>query len=493
MQNGTMIQMFHWYAKTEDGFWNFVKDQASYLKSLGISSVWLPPACKAASGTCSVGYDIYDLYDLGEFDQKGSVATRWGTKEELKAAIQALHDHEIQVILDIVLNHKAGGDETEHFHAVKVNPDDRTEFISEPFEIEAYTRYTFPGRGSKYSDFIWNHTCFTGVDYAVGEEGNHIYTILNEHGDDWEEVIDTEKGNYDFLMYNDIEFRNRHVKEELYRWGIWLHQELGFDGVRLDAVKHMPTHFFNEWLNGLRDTLQKEIYAVGEYWAPGQLDLLERYISSTEGRMNLFDSALHHRFHEASNSGNDFDLRTIFDDTLVGTIPEKAVTLTDNHDTQPLQALEAPVEPWFKPLAYALILLREAGFPCVFFPDLYGATYEDNGADGGNYEIYLPKVPWIEEMLRARQQHAYGMQRDYLDHANCIGWTREGDDEHSGCAVLITNGDDGVKSMEIGERYAGKCFVDLLGTRPESIIIDEHGWGEFFVNAGSVSVWIEKI
>ncbi|MDI8752022.1 hypothetical protein MJH54_31455, partial [Salmonella enterica subsp. enterica serovar Montevideo] len=41
-----------------------------------------------------------------------------------------------------------------------------------------------------------------------------------------------------------------------------------------------------------------------------------------------------------------------------------------NHDTQPLQALEAPVEPWFKPLAYALILLRENGVPSVFYPDL---------------------------------------------------------------------------------------------------------------------------
>ncbi|MFP1495627.1 hypothetical protein ACLB1Q_02310 [Escherichia coli] len=37
------------------------------------------------------------------------------------------------------------------------------------------------------------------------------------------------------------------------------------------------------------------------------------------------------------------------------------MTLVANHDTQPLQALRAPVEPWFKPLAYALILLRENG------------------------------------------------------------------------------------------------------------------------------------
>ena len=43
-----------------------------------------------------------------------------------------------------------------------------------------------------------------------------------------------------------------------------------------------------------------------------------------------------------------------------------------NHDTQPYQALEAPIEPFFKPLAYALILLRFDGYPCIFYGDLYG-------------------------------------------------------------------------------------------------------------------------
>jgi alpha-amylase len=39
-----------------------------------------------------------------------------------------------------------------------------------------------------------------------------IYTILNDFGDTWEEMIDDEKGNYDYLMYDDIEFRNEAVR-----------------------------------------------------------------------------------------------------------------------------------------------------------------------------------------------------------------------------------------------------------------------------------------
>jgi len=50
------------------------------------------------------GYDAYDLWDLGEFNQKGCVATRWGTKEELAHAIQVAKDHGIHVLIDAVLN-----------------------------------------------------------------------------------------------------------------------------------------------------------------------------------------------------------------------------------------------------------------------------------------------------------------------------------------------------------------------------------------------------
>jgi len=208
--------------------------------------------------------------------------------------------------------------------------------------------------------------------------------------------------------------------------------------------------------------------------------------------MSLFDSSLHHNLHVASNQGKDFDMRKIFDDTLVKAMPDKAVTVVDNHDTQPLQALEAPVEKWFKPLAYALILLRQEGYPCLFYPDLFGAHYTDKGKDGNDYEIFLDKVEELESLMHARNNFAYGTQRDYFDHGNCIGWTREGNEEHEGCAVLMTNGDDGNKSMEIGNRYAGKIFIDLLQKHAAEVTINDEGWGEFFVNAGSVSVWVPK-
>jgi alpha-amylase len=169
-----------------------------------------------------------------------------------------------------------------------------------------------------------------------------------------------------------------------------------------------------------------------------------------------------------------------------------SVSLVDNHDTQPLQDLEAPVQSWFKPIAYALILLRENGYPCVFYPDLYGAHYVDTGRDGNSHEIFLPKVDGIEELLIARKEHAYGTQKDYFEDTNCLGWTREGDDEHSGCAIVLSNKDDYSKPMEMGKQYAGKSFKDLLKRSEETVIIDENGWGDFPVPAGNVSVWVSE-
>lgn len=167
-----------------------------------------------------------------------------------------------------------------------------------------------------------------------------------------------------------------------------------------------------------------------------------------------------------------------------------SVTLVDNHDTQPLQDLEAPVEKWFKPLAYALILLRQDGYPCVFYPDLFGAQYTDKDQQGTDHEIFLDKVDKIEELMKARQLFAYGNQRDYFEDANCLGWVREGDRGHTGCAVVLSNKDAYEKTMEMGSQYAGQIFYDFLGWMEEKVTIDENGFANFPVPAGNVSVWV---
>ena len=69
------------------------------------------------------GYDIYDLYDLGEFEQKGARRTKFGSREELQELVDEARRLGVGIIWDAVLNHKAGADRVESCRAVKVNPE----------------------------------------------------------------------------------------------------------------------------------------------------------------------------------------------------------------------------------------------------------------------------------------------------------------------------------------------------------------------------------
>ncbi|TLV03448.1 alpha-amylase [Dyadobacter luticola] len=495
MENFTMLQFFEWYYPADGSLWNHFAAEAQRLKSLGFDAVWLPPAHKGMAGDQASGYDSYDLYDLGEFDQKGSVRTKYGTKAEFLAAVKSGQEAGLNVYADVVLNHMGGADEKEVVTVREVTPDNRNEFAGEPKEIEAYTRFTFPGRQGQYSEFVWDYQCFSGVDYNASTQETAIYSIQNQYGEGWQDVLDLENGNYDYLMLSDIEFRNPAVREELKRWGEWFYETVGMDGFRLDAIKHMDPQFFNEWLDHLRGKYNKEFYTVGEYWAPYDLPSMHAYIESTGGRISLFDAPLQANFFKASKERENFDLRSIFENTLVQTHPQLAVTLVENHDTQPLQSLEQTVEQWFRPLAYALILLREAGYPCVFYTDLYGSTYTDKGNDGESHDITLEKLDKLETLLYVRKNIAYGPQTDYFESQESIGWVRSGDDEHehSGCAVVLSIQGDNARNMQLDPQHTGKTFVDYLGHFDHEITIGEEGWAEFPVKDGSVSVWAEKV
>ena len=493
MTNRTMMQYFHWYNEPGGKLWEELRMNAPALAALGINAMWLPPAFKAKDGGYSNGYDAYDLFDLGEFDQKGTVSTKFGSKEQYAGAVQTLHEHNILVYADVVLNHKGGADETESIQVRKVDPDNRNKFTSAPFTIEAHTKFNFKARNGKYSGFVWDFHCFSGIDYDAATQTSGIFKIVNEYGTGWEKIIDREKGNYDYLMFADIEFRNPAVREELKAWGAWYLDQIPFDGVRLDAIKHMSPEFCCEWLAHLR-SFKPDLFAVGEYWSPGELPVLLEYLKVTKAAMALFDASLHGNFYAAATGGKDFDLSKIFDNTLVEAQPDAAVTLVDNHDTQPLQTMDSFVLPWFKPLAYALILLRQSGYPCIFYPDLYGARYTDKDKDGHQKNIVLEKCDSIEKLITARKLYAYGQQRYYFDHGNCIGWTRDGTDENegSGCAVVLSNNGEAGKWMEMGKKFQGKIFIDMLGKYPGEVVINETGWGEFHVMPAAVSVWIPK-
>ena len=111
-----MMQVFYWDVPVDDQakngtWWDHLSSLASELRAAGISSLWTPIPAKGNWGIYDSGYGIYDHYDLGNYEQKGTVETRYGSRAELEQMIGVMHQAGIKVYSDVVLNHLYGGDE----------------------------------------------------------------------------------------------------------------------------------------------------------------------------------------------------------------------------------------------------------------------------------------------------------------------------------------------------------------------------------------------
>ena len=293
-------------------------------------------------------------------------------------------------------------------------------------------------------------------------------------------------------MGADLDFESQEVNDELHRWGRWFLDATGVDGFRFDAVKHISAPIFPDWLEHMEAHAGKSLFTVAEYWS-GDLKELHWFLDTAGPRFTAFDVPLHYNFFQASRSHGQYDLRRVFDGTLVKERPLQAVTFVTNHDSQPLQSLESVVEPWFVPLAYALILLRRDGYPCVFGPDYDGAEYADVGGDGQTHAVVMPSHRHLlDAFLAARRECAYGEQVDHFDHPNHLGWVRLGDEGHpKAMAVLLSDGPEGAKWMGTG-RPGGTRFRDCTGHIGDVVEVNAEGFGEFRCPGGSVSVWVQE-
>lgn len=553
MVNGVIFQFFHWYLDGNDSFqngkplWGFLKDEADYLRRIGIDAVWIPPPSKGSSGGFSVGYDVYDHFDLGEFNAKGTTPTKYGTKEQLHDAINSLHGYKkssngglekdgdkryIEVYGDIVVNARAGGDADDYWQAVRVDKENRAferwapGYESGLIEIKAYTKFDFPERGDRHSSFKWRSRHFDSVDStelvrqgdSVFDEPDQMYIyrfVYNEEGyepqlKNFEKWVSLEKGGYDFLSFADFDYGRWDVKEEMKYWGQWVVKELGLDGMRLDAVKHISANYMREWVGHVRHQAGRPLFTVAEYISGGTRDLHD-YLSTVTASgqypqdICMLDFPLRFKFRNASWAGESFDLRGLECNTIMAEQPAKAVTFVENHDYMFGRDKDSHVQEWFKPLAYAFILLRERGYPCLFFPDFYGSHRQGDHVGQPSGREYL------ELLLKLRKQFALGEERYYADR-NVAGWVRMGGVEGAkgAMAVTINNSFSAVRSIRMNTGRFNKRFYhlatikivdnrfvvvrqryEMYGDKAEGLWTDQCGEADFLADGGSVSIFLE--
>ncbi len=302
-----MMQAFYWDVPAGGTWWNTVKNKVDDWANAGITSIWLPPSAKAQNGPFSMGYDPFDYFDFGQYNQQGSTETRFGSKTELQNLINTAHNNGVEVYADIVINHNSGGD-------------------------SEYNPYT---GGNTWTDY----NPASGKFYrSYGDfHPNNIHN--NDEGvfGGFPDLCHAQGYVSGWLWYNSNSV------------GKYYKNTMGYDGWRFDYVKGFGGWVVREWVDNVGG------FAVGENW-DSNVNTLNNWVNSTGGRASAFDFAAYYKMDEAFDGNNLYKLN---DDMLWKRNPMKAVTFVANHDTDII---------WNKMLAYAYILTHE-GYPTIFYRD----------------------------------------------------------------------------------------------------------------------------
>ena len=182
--------------------------------------------------------------------------------------------------------------------------------------------FDFAGRGDTYSSmkYRWQH--FSGVDWDDKKKQRAVYKIVAPDKD-WAHDVSAENGNYDYLMFADLDLSHLEVRDDLFKWGTWITNTLSLHGMRLDAAKHISTGFQKRFVDHVRRTANLDLFVIGEYWSGNVKDLVN-YLESLDHKLCAYDVPLLNNFSKLSYTPRA-DLRSIFDNTLVQYRPNHAV------------------------------------------------------------------------------------------------------------------------------------------------------------------------
>ena len=406
-QDKVIMQGFYWNTVPGDisdvtnggVWWDSIATVAPILKNAGFNVVWMPPAQKGFAGIYDMGYGIADYFDFGNFNQYGTLRTRHGNFTQLQGAINALHSNGIQAMADVVLNHRAGafGQQYEDCDHNGGGLELRyTKFSPLSGRIQMDSSHFHPTRLAGHCDLndpYHSRTFFEDICYF-----NHLDNILKP------------------LLPNNGWFFGPHnlgaAGDSLIIMGRNM-LDIGFDLVRLDAVKHIEPGFLAPFLAELKNGTQP--FAVGESFdastaaLKGYQQQVENFntsfgTGSKNANMAIFDFALRFALKDMANTtGGAYDMANLNSaglrfDPSNSIDPEDVVTFVDNHDFDrggyrvvpcpggDLQIGSTCLELYFEPdhapvfsdkhMPYAYIMAAQ-GTPTVFWKDWFWYKLDD--------------------------------------------------------------------------------------------------------------------
>lgn len=345
-----LLQGFYWDVPSKPAgtsnvaYYDHLARQANAIRKAGFTAVWLPPVLKSAAGGYSVGYDPFDDYDLGSKFQRGTLPTRYGTRDQLQRMCAMMRSNGLELYADLVQNHRNG------------DPGDYQFSYLNAFGVNGLGRF-----GKSYYDFHPN----------VPQDPNVPETPEIGFGRDLAHV--NGPGGW--------------IGNQLIAAGDWKTKALDLQGYRLDFVKGISTDWLGQFLNSQSMSGK---FAVGEFY---DYDLwkVQNWIASLGRRSSAFDFPLRGLLKQMCDYPTSFQMSWLDHAGLAGVDPLKAVTFVENHDTD-----KEPSDKIYnnKLLAYAYILTSE-GYPTVFYRD----WSRDPGCYGNGLQERINNLIWIHEKL----------------------------------------------------------------------------------------------
>jgi alpha-amylase len=348
-KSDVFMQGFYWNS-TPGGIWyDSLMNLAPRLASSGFSAIWFPSPVKGAGGGFSMGYDPYDHYDFGDYQQKGSKETRFGSKSELINSINAFRSVGISVLADAVIRHMMGGE------------------IKAPYQCRPMYNGQYIVPDSAY--LVFNYP--SGSKRFKKDPGTFYPNSQNCFVDPLFVQTDPQFRFGEWLDHN-----KQPVKDSLVAWGNYLKNTIKFEGFRLDAVKAINPVFAGFWLSNTN----LNNYAVAEYW--GSTSEIINWLNtckSNGGSVAMFDFPLRYTLKDmCNNTSGSFDMNNLDGAGLVnsGVSGFDVSTFVENHDFDRIGwdgQIDNGHDPIItnKDMAYAYTLFSE-GRPCVFFKDYFG-------------------------------------------------------------------------------------------------------------------------
>lgn len=381
-----------------------IEQKLDYIQALGATAIWISPVVLNGHGQFH-GYAGQDFYQ---------VAPHWGRLADLQHLIQAAHARGMLVIDDIIVNH---GDDL-----IYSSDSGYADFLTPPAGYKLKYRNSSPVYAPPFDTY----------NATYNSANNALTNFFHNYGaiPDYNSNQHVELGELSGL--DDFRTESAYVRSnmvEIYKY--WIGQA-GFDGFRIDTVKHVEMGFWQDWcplIQAYATSIGKSnFFMFGEVY-DGSDAKCGAYTGTQGGGAFKLDSVLDYPLYFkadsvfASAAGNNALIENRY--AALGTnydssSQDRLVTFLDNHD-QARFLSSGKANNNTNRLKVALVFLYTSrGIPCLYYgteqafngvndpydrEDMFDGQFEQGPSLGDNFNLTHPLFQWIARLNNFRRLH----------------------------------------------------------------------------------------